>query len=102
MGIVYRAWQADLSRPVAIKMILGGQLSTDEQVRRFHAEAQLAAQVRHPQIVTIHEVGEIDGQHFYAMEYVDGIGLDRYLADNRVEAEEAVRLLIPVIRPRTS
>lgn len=98
MGVVYRAWQADLSRSVAIKMILGGQLSTDEQVRRFHAEAQLAAQVRHPQIVTIHEVGEIDGQHFYAMEYVDGIGLDRYLAENRVEAEEAVRLLIPVIR----
>jgi len=98
MGVVYRAWQPDLARPVAVKMILSSRLARPEEVRRFYAEARLTARVRHPQIVSIFEAGEVGGQHFYAMEYIEGISLDRHAARRPMDVEEACRLMAPVIR----
>jgi predicted Ser/Thr protein kinase len=98
MGVVYRAWQAELARTVAVKMILSSKLAGPEAVKRFYAEARIAAQVRHPQIVAIHEVGDVDGQHFYAMEYVDGISLDRRLRDRKLTVQETCRLMVPIVR----
>jgi serine/threonine protein kinase len=72
MGVVYRARQVGLNRTVALKMILAGEFATPDAVRRFHNEAAAAARLRHPNIVTIHEVGEREGQHYFAMEFVDG------------------------------
>lgn len=98
MGVVYRAWQPDLARPVAVKMILSSRLARPEEVRRFYAEARLTARVRHPHIVSIYEAGEDGGQHFYAMEYIEGISLDRHAAGRALDVEEACRLMAPVIR----
>ncbi len=72
MGVVYKARQIDLNRIVALKMILAGKLAGPEEVQRFHTEAKAAAQLHHPNIVAIYEVGEIGGQHFFSMEYVPG------------------------------
>jgi hypothetical protein len=74
MGVVYKARHKDLDRLVAIKMILSSHLATPAQVERFYAEARAAARLRHPHVVGIHEVGETGGQHYFAMEYVDGSG----------------------------
>ncbi|MFZ5830529.1 MAG: serine/threonine-protein kinase [Planctomycetota bacterium] len=98
MGVVYRARQEGLDRVVAVKMILGSYLASPESVRRFRQEARAAAQLRHPNIVRIHEVGELHGQHFFAMDFVEGESLAERLARGPLPPEDAVRLVAAVAR----
>jgi eukaryotic-like serine/threonine-protein kinase len=72
MGIVYKARQVSLNRLVAIKLLLFGAHSGPAAIQRLRAEAVAAASLHHPNIVCIHEVGFCDGQHFLAMDYVEG------------------------------
>jgi WD40 repeat protein/serine/threonine protein kinase len=79
MGVVYKARQVGLNRIAALKMILGGSQSGPEQVARFLAEAEAVAQLQHPNIVQIYEVGRHGEQPYFALEYVSGGGLDKKL-----------------------
>src|SRR5262249_33612622 len=67
MGVVYKARQVSLNRPVALKMIRAGLWAGEEEIRRFKNEAEAIANLDHPQIVTIHEVSEHSGQHYFSM-----------------------------------
>ncbi len=98
MGVVYRARQVSLDRPVALKMILAGQLASDNEVRRFHAEAEAAAQLDHPHIVPIHEVGAVGQQHFFAMKFIEGGSLAQKVSGPRsaVSEKEAAQLLATI------
>lgn len=98
MGVVYKARQEGLDRIVAIKMILASHLASPEHVRRFQIEAKAAAGLRHPHIVHIHEVGQFHGQHYFAMEYVEGASLAQRIAQGPIELENALRLLEKVAR----
>lgn len=98
MGVVYKARQKALDRIVAIKMILASHLASPEHVRRFQAEAKAAARLRHPHIVHIHEVGQVHGQHYFTMQYVEGESLATRLARGPVDAATAVRQLTAVAR----
>jgi eukaryotic-like serine/threonine-protein kinase len=96
MGIVYKARQKDLDRVVALKMILGNQFASEDQVRRFQVEAQAVARLSHPHIVHIYETGEVHGQQYFAMQYVEGSSLAERLKCGPLPVEEAARCLIRV------
>ena len=96
MGVVYRARQVSLNRPVALKMILAGQLASDDDVKRFYLEAEAAANLDHPGIVPIYEIGEHDGQHFFSMGFVEGTSLAARVADGPLPPREAATLIVKV------
>ncbi len=93
MGVVYLAEQDTLKRPVALKVIRHGVHATPEEVARFRAEAEAVARLQHPNIVQVHEVGNQDGIHYLALEYVDGGSLDRQLAGTPQDPRAAARLI---------
>ncbi len=98
MGVVYKARQKALDRTVAIKMILASHLASAEHVRRFHTEAKAAARLQHSNIVHIHEVGQLHGHYYFAMEYIEGESLAQRIARGAVDVDLAVRLLAAVAR----
>lgn len=98
MGVVYKAWQKDLDRIVALKMILRGDLASPADLARFRAEAEAAAQLHHPHIVPVYEVGEIDGRPFFSMKLIEGTTLSRKLADGPLPSRTAAEMLAPICR----
>lgn len=97
MGVVYRAHQRSLDRIVALKMIPNAAFAASTDLARLRAEALAAARLNHPNIVPVYEVGEHDGQPWFSMQFVQGQTLSDRLADGPLPADEAVRLLIPIV-----
>jgi len=93
MGVVYKARQISLDRVVALKMILSGKLASSAEIERFHVEAKAAANLRHEAIVAIHEVGEYEGQHYFSMDFIDGMSLAQMARDRPLAAEKAARYI---------
>ena len=80
MGIVYKARQTGLNRLVALKMIIGGSQVREHHLARFRIEAEAVAQLRHPNIVQIYDIGEVDGLPFVSLELLEGGDLKDQLA----------------------
>src|SRR4051812_5357218 len=97
MGIVYRATQLDLGRPVAIKVIAADRARDPGLRTRFSLEAKLAAAIDHPNLVPIHAAGEQDGRLYIVMRYVAGTDLHRAIKrDGRLAPSRAARVISQV------
>ena len=98
MSVVYKARQRGLNRLVALKMIRGGEWSRPDQLARIRLEAEAVARLRHPNIVQIHEIGEVDGMPFLSLEFLEGGTLDDRLAGNPQPARTAAELIVTLSR----
>lgn len=98
MGVVYRAHQISLNRDVAVKMILAGRFASETDVQRFRQEAEAAANLDHPNILPIYEVGDHEGHQFFSMKLADGGTLSERMSDLRQDTKLAVRILEQVAR----
>ena len=98
MGVVYRARQKSLDRIVALKMILRGNDASPEDIARFRAEAESAAQLHHPNLVNVYEVGEFDGRPFFSMKFIEGTTLAKRLAVGPLPSRTAAEMLAPICR----
>jgi len=98
MGVVYEAFQEDLKRKVAIK-VLPANISLDaKQVKRFHREAESVARLRHANIIQIFEVGAVGNTHYFAMEMVDGQPFGAHHGRDRDSVREAARVAMEAAR----
>lgn len=93
MGIVYRAEQRSLGRGVAVKLILRGALASPEDQKRFRSEAEAVAQLDHPGVTPIYEVGEHCGQLYFSMPFIEGETLAQRLEKRPLAGREAARIV---------
>jgi serine/threonine protein kinase len=99
MGVVYKAHQLSMDRDVALKILPAHLAQNGEFVERFQKEARMSAKLHHPNIVSGIAVGEENGLHYFAMEYVDGENLDQWRQRlNRLSVGDAVRVCADVAR----
>jgi len=96
MGVVYKAEDTKLKRQVALKFLPSELTQSDEWKERFLREAQAAAALSHPNICTIHEIDETEGQAFIAMEYVEGHSLTEKIQSGPLDVDEVVKIALRV------
>jgi serine/threonine protein kinase/lipopolysaccharide biosynthesis regulator YciM len=97
MGVVYEAVQRSLGRRVALKVLPFAATMDPRQLQRFHNEARAAASLHHEHIVPVYAVGQERGVHFYAMQFIDGQGLDELIARQRGEPSGAPATAAPTV-----
>ncbi len=97
MGVVFKARQISLNRIVAIKVMLSGADASELEVKRFIREAESCANLKHPNIVDIFDIGKHQGNFYFAMEYIEGITFDEYCKKEEVDLKEKLDKFVYVL-----
>jgi serine/threonine protein kinase len=99
MGVVYKATDPHLGRPVAIKMMTGGYAAEPDLLKRFYREAQSTASLQHANIVTVYDLGDQDGNPYMVMEYLEGESLDAAISFRRELSDpEKIQFILEACR----
>ncbi|MHC4779152.1 MAG: serine/threonine protein kinase, partial [Planctomycetota bacterium] len=98
MGIVYIAKQVGLSREVALKVLIAGEGATEDQIKRFHREAESSSKLSHVGIVPIFDVGIVGNQHYFTMEFIKGKPLDAMIKEKAFTEKMALELIAKTAR----
>jgi WD40 repeat protein/predicted Ser/Thr protein kinase len=98
MGVVYRAQQPKLKRTVALKLVLAGAFAGEEEIKRFHLEAEASANLDHPNIVPVYEVGQHAGHHYLSMKLIEGSSLADQLEDFKADQRKTAEFMITIAR----
>src|SRR5512147_2312783 len=96
MGVVYRAVDTRLGRPVAVKLVRPEGTISQESRKRFIHEARAASALNHPHIITIYDIGHDEGVDFIAMEYVAGTSLAHLLKRSRLRLEDGLKYAVQI------
>ncbi len=96
MGVVYRARDTRLNRPVAIKLLSPALVANSERRNRFVQEARAAAALSHPAIAQVYDIDEVDGRLFIVMEYIDGRSVGRLITDRELDLLSAIEIAFQV------
>lgn len=99
MGIVYKVYDPELRRELALKVLIEGEGAGEDTIKRFMREARAAGNLRHPNIITVHEMGQIDGQYYFTMEFVEGRSFQQInllRGKERMRPKEFVRQMLQV------
>lgn len=96
MGVVYKARQKTLDRLVALKLLAPERVADPQFADRFAHEAKALAALSHPNIVTIHDFGQVGGFYYLLMEFVDGVNLRQAMKSSRLTPEQALSIVPPI------
>ena len=96
MGVVYLAWDERLGRKVALKLLPQSMVANEADLERLKREARTASALNHPNIVTIHEIGEVDSTHYVATEFIEGTTLRERMTKGPIPPNEAVDIAAQV------
>jgi len=96
MGEVYLAWDSQLDRTVALKVLPADVASDQQRMQRFTQEAKAASALNHPNILTIYEVGQAGSARFIATEFIDGVTLRQHMADARMRTDEVLIIVLQI------
>src|SRR5690349_16736108 len=96
MGVVYRAFDTHLDRPVAIKILRADATTSAERKRRFLQEAKAASALNHPNIIHIYDISSSGGTDFIAMEFVVGKTLDQLIGKNGIPMKNTLKYAIQI------
>ncbi|NOY75938.1 MAG: protein kinase, partial [Kiritimatiellaeota bacterium] len=91
MGVVHKVRDPDLKRILALKVMIAGENASEDLLKRFLREARAAARINHPNVVAVHEVGNIGGQYFFTMDFIEGTSFDKILSGSWMEQDEIIR-----------
>ncbi|MFH1707597.1 MAG: bifunctional serine/threonine-protein kinase/formylglycine-generating enzyme family protein [Planctomycetota bacterium] len=96
MGVIYKARQKDLNRIVALKVMLSGAMASDAERKRFLREAEACAALNHPNVIKVYEIGLLNSNYFFSMDFVEGVSLGEFVTREKATLTDRRKLEIMV------